>query len=120
MKKYSESHEWVELEGDVAVVGITAHASEELGDLVFVELPQVDAEFIVGDNAVVLESVKAASDVLAPCGGKVIAINESLNEDPELVNRDPEGEGWLFRLETNTLDDLNSLMDEKDYLASLE
>ena len=94
--KYTEEHEWLRLEGQVAVVGITEHAAEQLGDLVFVELPEIGTEVSKDDEVVVIESVKAASDILAPLSGKILEVNESIVEDPRLVNSDPDGLGWFF------------------------
>lgn len=115
MKQYTENHEWVALEGDVAVVGITEHAAEQLGDIVFAELPQVGSEFSMAECVAVLESAKAASDIYTPCGGEVVAINEVLEDDPELVNRDPEVEGWLFKIKCSDTKELDALMDKQAY-----
>ena len=101
--KYTEEHEWLRLEGQVAVVGITEHAAEQLGDLVFVELPEVGTEVSKDDEVVVIESVKAASDILAPLSGKIIEVNQSIVEDPSLVNSDPAGQGWFFKIEVQLL-----------------
>lgn len=101
--RYTKSHEWVRVESDgTMTIGITDHAQAELGDLVFVEVPDVDRELKVGDACAVVESVKAASDVYAPVSGKVVAVNEKLADAPETLNDDPYGEGWLFRLEGDT------------------
>ena len=93
--KYTEEHEWIKLQGNVAIVGITEHAAEQLGDLVFVELPEVGTEVSKDDEVVVIESVKAASDILAPLNGKIVEVNDAIVEDPSLVNSDPMGEGWF-------------------------
>ena len=115
MKKYNEEHEWVELDGDSAVIGISGYAAEQLGDLVYVELPEVGREIGTGENIVVLESVKTASEVCAPCAGKIIAINDTLGDDPELVSREPEGEGWLLKMQVSDPAPLESLMDQAAY-----
>jgi glycine cleavage system H protein len=96
--EYTKTHEWVRREGEEAIVGITDHAQEELGDVVFVELPEQGASFSAGDSFGVIESVKAVSDLYAPVGGEVVEVNESLNDTPEKVNEDPYGEGWMIRL----------------------
>ena len=118
--KYAKSHEWARLEDDGSVVvGITDHAQEALGDLVYVELPEADAELTAGDGCAVVESVKAASDVYSPIGGKVLAVNEQLGDAPELVNEQPYENGWLIRLDPSSPEDLDNLMDAEAYEASL-
>ena len=115
--RYTKSHEWVRVESDgTMTVGITDHAQAELGDLVFVEVPDVDRELKVGDACAVVESVKAASDVYAPVAGKVVAVNEKLADAPETLNDDPYGEGWLFRLEGDTAQ-AEQLLDADAYSA---
>ena len=104
-KRYTKDHEWVVLDGDIATVGITDHAQEQLGDLVHVELPELERAVAEGETCAVVESVKAAADVFAPLAGKVVEINETIVEDPSIVNSDAEGEGWFFRIE---LDDTDS------------
>ncbi|WP_438726065.1 glycine cleavage system protein GcvH [Parasphingorhabdus sp. DH2-15] len=119
---FTEEHEWILVEGDIATVGITDHAQEQLGDVVFVEVPDEGKQFDKGDEAAVVESVKAASDVYSPVSGDVIEGNEALAEDPSLVNSDPEGEGWFFKLtlsDTSELEDLMSASDYKTYLKTL-
>jgi len=114
--KYTKSHEWVEDEGDGNVkVGITHHAQDLLGDMVFVELPEVGRELSPEEECAVVESVKAASDVYAPLAGVVVAVNEALVESPELVNRDPYGDGWLFRLRVENRSELEALEDAAGY-----
>ena len=113
--KYAESHEWVLVEDGVATVGITDHAQDALGDLVYVEVPEVGAEFDAGDAATVVESVKAASDVYAPVGGEVIAVNEALADAPELINDEPYGEGWIMRIRMSDDSELDDLMDAEAY-----
>jgi glycine cleavage system H protein len=112
---YTDEHEWIEVEGDVATVGITEYAQEQLGDIVFVELPEVGAELGQGDDAAVVESVKAASDVYAPVSGTVIEGNEALDEEPGLVNSSPEEDGWFFKLTLSDKSELNDLMDADAY-----
>lgn len=114
--KYAKSHEWARLEDDGTVtVGISDHAQAALGDLVFVELAEVNSEVSAEDTACVVESVKAASDVYAPIAGEIIEANESLSESPELVNSDPYGDGWLFRIRPLDERDLDELMSAQDY-----
>ncbi|MCP4597457.1 glycine cleavage system protein GcvH [Neptuniibacter sp.] len=114
--KYVASHEWIRVEGDgTVVIGVTDHAQDLLGDVVFVELPEAGAELAAGDEAGVVESVKAASDVYAPLSGEVVAINEELEDSPELVNSDPYGDGWFFKLKLSDADELNELMDGEAY-----
>ena len=113
--KYAESHEWVLVEDGVATVGITDHAQDALGDLVYVEVPEVGAEFDAGDAAAVVESVKAASDVYAPVGGEVIAVNEALADAPELITDEPYGEGWIMRIRMSDDGELDELMDAEAY-----
>lgn len=114
--KYASSHEWVRDEGNgVYTVGITEHAQELLGDMVFVELPDVGESFAAGDDVAVAESVKAASDIYAPIGGEIIAVNEDLEESPELVNSDPYGDGWMFKIKIEDESDLGELLDAEGY-----
>jgi glycine cleavage system H protein len=118
--KYTTSHEWVRLEGDVATVGITDHAQTALGDVVFVELPEVGREVGANEACAVVESVKAASDVYAPLAGRVVEANGRLSEDPGLINRDPTGEGWFYKLEVADAAALDELMDEAGYQRFVE
>lgn len=113
--KYTKEHEWLRVEGDVVVVGITEHAATQLGDVVFVELPEVETMVSAGDEIVVIESVKAASDILAPVEGEVVAVNEKLVDTPALVNEDPLGEAWFFKLKIDDLSALDDFMDEDEY-----
>jgi glycine cleavage system H protein len=113
--KYTKEHEWVRMEGDVAVIGISAFAQEALGDVVFVELPEIGRSFAAGDQAAVVESVKAASEVYAPLAGEVVGINETLNDDPSAVNSDPTGKGWFLKMKPSSPADLEALMDEAAY-----
>jgi glycine cleavage system H protein len=117
MLKYTKDHEWLRLDGDVATVGISPHAQEQLGDLVFVELPAVGATFDQGAVAATVESVKAASDVYAPVGGEVVAVNDKLTADPGLVNAAPIGNGWLFKLKVKDAAEAATLLDEAAYQA---
>ncbi len=117
MLKFTDDHEWLRIEGDVATVGITAHATEQLGDLVFVELPEEGAEFEQGDTAATLESVKAATDVFAPLAGEIVESNEAIVDDPAIVNADPMGEGWFFKLKLADPSVAEALMDEDAYKA---
>ena len=115
MLRYTEEHEWVRADGDVATVGITGHAAEQLGDLVFIELPEVGAGFAKGDTAATVESVKAASDIYAPLDGEVTEVNKAIVEDPSIVNSDPQGEGWFFRLRLKDAAAPEGLMEEDAY-----
>lgn len=118
--KYSKTHEWVKIEGTNATIGITHHAQEALGDITFVELPKVGAEVKKDMACCVIESVKAASDINAPVSGTVSAVNETLETAPESVNKDPYGEGWVFKLTNINLADAAALMNTKDYDAFVE
>jgi len=118
--RYTKDHEWVLLDGTIVTVGITDHAQEALGDIVFVDLPEIDRDVVEGEACAVVESVKAASDVFAPLTGRVVDINETIVEDPALVNRDPTGEGWFFRLELDDVSVVDELMDDSAYEAFLE
>jgi glycine cleavage system H protein len=114
---YTKDHEWISVDGATATVGITEHAQEQLGDLVFVELPDKGRKLTKGAEAVVVESVKAASDVYAPVSGEVIAINAELSGDPAMVNRSAEGDGWLFKMKLDDPGELSGLMDLAAYKA---
>jgi glycine cleavage system H protein len=118
--RYTRDHEWIRLEGDVAVVGISDYAQEQLGDIVFVELPEVGKKLDKGGEAAVVESVKAASEVYAPLGGEVVAVNETLADNPAAVNESPEGAGWFMKLKLADAGGLDALMDEAAYKAFLE
>ena len=118
--KYTEDHEWLKTEGDIATVGITVHAQDALGDVVFVELPEVGATFAQKDTAGVVESVKAAADVYMPVSGEVIEVNEALRDDPSLANSDPLGAGWFFKVKLSEPAQLDALMDETSYTAFSE
>ena len=118
--KFSEDHEWILVEGNTGTVGITDYAQEQLGDVVFVELPDVGKDLTKGGDAAVVESVKAASDVYSPVGGEVVAINETLADQPELVNEDPYGDGWIFRIAPADRGELDGLMDADAYTEHQE
>ncbi len=118
--RYTKDHEWLRIEGDVATVGVTDYAQEQLGDVVYVELPDVGKSFKKGDEAAVVESVKAASEVYAPVGGEIVEANDALADSPETVNSDPMGEGWFFKLKLADRSELDELMDEAAYKAHVE
>jgi glycine cleavage system H protein len=118
--KFTKDHEWIKLDGEVATVGITDYAQKQLGDVVFVELPEVGRNVVAGKEAAVVESVKAASEVYAPVAGDVVEVNEALGDDPALVNRDPQGEGWFVKLRIENQSDLDSLLDEAAYAEYCE
>jgi glycine cleavage system H protein len=118
--KFTSDHEWIRLEGDTAVVGITAYAAEQLGDVVFVELPEIETMVAKGDEVCVIESVKAASDILAPLDGEIVEVNEALVNKPALVNDDPTGEAWFFKMKIDDLRALDELMSEDEYKDFIE
>ena len=119
--RYASSHEWVREEGDgIVTVGITEHAQDLLGDMVFVDLPDVGDAFAAGDDCAVAESVKAASDIYAPVAGEVVAVNEDLEDAPENVNSDPYGDGWLFKLKLEDATELEDLLDAAGYADSID
>ena len=118
--RFTKDHEWVSLDGDVATIGITRYAAEQLGDVVFVETPEAGKHVNKGDGCAVVESVKAASDIYAPLAGKVVEINESIVEEPALVNGDAMGEAWFFKLEIDDTEAFNALLDEAAYTEFLE
>ncbi|MDB5523262.1 MAG: glycine cleavage system protein [Rhizobium sp.] len=115
MLKFTEEHEWLKIDGDVATVGITAHAAEQLGDLVYVELPAPGSTFEKNANAATVESVKAASDIYCPLAGEITEVNDAITADPSLVNSDPTGAGWFFKLKLANTADADALMDEEAY-----
>ena len=119
---FTKEHEWIDVEGDVATVGITNHAQEQLGDIVFAEVPAAGRKLAKGEEAAVVESVKAASDVYAPVSGEVTEGNPAVADDPAVINRDPQGEGWFFKLKLSDPSELEGLMNDEhyvEYLASL-
>jgi glycine cleavage system H protein len=118
--KFSEDHEWIGVEGGIATVGITNYAQEQLGDVVFVELPEAGKSLAKGDEVAVVESVKAASEIYAPISGEVTEANQALAEEPSQVNGDPEGEGWFFKMKISDPSELDGLMDEAAYKSFVE
>lgn len=119
-KKYTIDHEWLSIDGEETVFGITQFAQEQLGDIVFVEVPESGRQLAIGEEAAVIESVKAAGEIHMPVAAVVTTVNERLADDPELVNRDPEGEGWLFKARLDPAADLSDLMDEDAYRQFLD
>jgi glycine cleavage system H protein len=113
--KYTKDHEWLRVDGDLVTVGITEHAATQLGDVVFVELPEIDTMVAEGDEVCVIESVKAASDILAPIDGEIVAVNQKLVDNPALVNEDPTGAAWFFKMKVDDLGVLDAFMDEDEY-----
>ena len=113
--KFTEEHEWLRVEDDVVVVGITDHASTQLGDIVFVELPEVGNLVVKDDEVVVIESVKAASEILSPLDGEIVEVNEALTDNPTLVNEDATGDGWMFKIKAEDLSALDEMMSEAEY-----
>ena len=121
--KFTTEHEWARLEGDVVTIGITDYAQDQLGELVYVELPEAGAQISEGQEVVVIESVKAAGDIKSPVNGTIIEVNTALSDEPEKVNEDPTGEGWIYRVRVDGTGDLDSLMDEsayQDLISSLD
>jgi glycine cleavage system H protein len=114
---YTEDHEWITVEGDTATVGITKHAAEQLGDVVFVEMKEAGTEVAKGDECGTVESVKAASEIYAPVGGTIAAVNEAVADNPAMLNEDPEGAAWLCRMTLTDASELDGLMDDKAYAA---
>jgi glycine cleavage system H protein len=115
VKKFAKTHEWVKVDGNLAVVGISNHAQEKLGDVVYVDLPQVGKVVKKAEAFMSVESVKAASDIYAPVSGKIVEVNEKLSNQPELINKDAEGEGWLVKIEMSDPSELSDLLDEESY-----
>lgn len=113
--KYTKDHEWVKEDGDVYIVGVSAHAAEQLGDVVFVELPEVGKTFSKGDDMAVVESVKAASDVYAPISGEIVEANQSIVDEPAKVNEDPQGSAWFVKIRASNAGELDALMDDAAY-----
>ena len=118
--KYTREHEWIRIEGDTATVGITFYAQEQLGDVVFVELPEADTSANQGAEVAVVESVKAASDIYAPVTGTIVESNSELSDRPELVNEDPENDGWFFKMNLSDMSELEDLLDEADYQTFIQ
>lgn len=113
--RYTEDHEWIKVEGNIGTVGITDYAQKQLGDIVYVELPEVDDEFSKGDEVGTVESVKAASPIFIPVSGKIVEVNEELEDTPELLNQDPHGKGWIFKVELSDESELDELMTAESY-----
>lgn len=113
--KYAKDHEWVKVEGDVATVGITDHAQSELGDVVYAEMPEVGASFSAGDRMAIVESVKAASDIISPVSGEIVEANTELANDSSKINTDPYGEGWMVKVKLSNPDEVKALMEAKEY-----
>ena len=121
--KFSKDHEWLRVEGDTATIGISDYAQEQLGDVVYVELPEIGQNFSAGAQAAVVESVKAASEIYVPAGGEVVEVNNALDDNPALVNSDATGQGWFIKLKLDNAAELEALMDENSYqefIAGLE
>ena len=119
-KKYTEDHEWVSMDNDIATIGISNHAQESLGDIVFIELPSIGKTVKAKDEICVIESVKAASDIYAPIDGEIIEVNNNLEGDAAIINQDPENTGWIFKLKVSDLKKFNDLMNEDDYKKFLD
>lgn len=112
---FTDSHEWIEVQGDLGKVGITSHAQKELGDIVYLELPSIGRKIHAGEEAVILESTKAAADIYAPVSGEIVAVNEEIKQSPQLLNESPEEKGWLFQVRLSNLDELDGLMNKTAY-----
>lgn len=117
--KYARTHEWVKIEGDLVITGITDHAQDELGDLVYVETPEIGSKVTAGEQAGVVESVKTASDIHAPVSGTVVEVNTDLEDDPDFVNEDPYGKGWIYKIKPNNMADVEKLLTNTEYEAGL-
>lgn len=117
--KYARTHEWVKIEGDLVITGITDHAQDELGDLVYVETPEVGSKVTAGEQAGVVESVKTASDIHAPVSGTVVEVNTDLEDDPDFVNDDPYGKGWIYKIKPDNIADIEKLLTNAEYEAGL-
>ena len=117
--KYARTHEWVKIEGDLVITGITDHAQDELGDLVYVETPEVGSQVTAGEQAGVVESVKTASDIHAPVSGTVVEINAALEDDPDFINDDPYGKGWIYKIKPDNMADVEKLLSNTEYEAGL-
>lgn len=118
--KFTEDHEWLRVDGDVVVVGITEHAATQLGDVVFVELPEPETQVTKGDEICVIESVKAASDIVAPVDGEIVEVNDDLADNPGLVNEDPFGAAWFFKMKVEDMSQLDEFMSEDEYNDMIE
>jgi len=120
MMKFTESHEWIKVEGDLGTVGVTDHAQEELGDIVYVELPTIGKTVKAGEEIAVLESTKAAADIYAPVSGEIIEVNKALEDNSDLVNSSPQEKGWLFKIKVSDTSELSALMDAADYNKQIQ
>jgi len=118
--KFLSSHEWVLVDGDIATIGVSDHAQELLGDLVFVELPELESSVSAGDSVAVIESVKAASDTYAPVSGEIVEVNDELEDSPERINDDPYGDGWMYKIKMEDPDEVGDLRDAEAYTESIE
>ncbi|MFQ5729985.1 MAG: glycine cleavage system protein GcvH [Waddliaceae bacterium] len=118
--KFTETHEWIEKENGMGTIGVTDYAQKELGDIVYVELPEVGKMVKAGEEAVVLESTKAAADIYSPVSGKIVEVNTSLVDTPELINESPEKKGWLYKIELSDVEELNNLMDGSQYQTTIQ
>ena len=118
--RYAKTHEWAYKDGEIAVVGISNHAQEEISDIVFVDLPKVGQKVAAGQNCCVIESVKSASEIYAPVSGEIVEVNEALNADPALVNREPHGNGWLFKIKMTAPSEYENLLDLSAYKATIQ
>ena len=114
-KKYSKEHEWISSNGEIVTVGLSDYAQESLGDIVFIDLPKIGKIIKPGDQVGVIESVKAASELFSPVGGEIIEVNKELNDQPQLINTDPEEKGWYMKIKLNNLEDINKLMNLEEY-----
>ncbi len=117
--KYAKTHEWAHMEGDIATVGISEHAQQEIGDIVFIDLPKVGQKVTAGQNCCVVESVKSASEIYAPVSGEIVEVNEALNADPALVNREAHGNGWLFKIKASAPAEYEALLDLSAYKQTI-
>lgn len=117
---FTREHEWLRVDGDTGAAGISNYAQEQLGDVVYVELPEIGRTFKLGDSIAVVESVKAASDIYTPVSGEVVAVNDAVAQDPSLINSDPQGDGWLFKLKLTEPAETTKLMNEDDYRSYVE
>ena len=117
--KYASTHEWVKIEGDLVITGISDHAQDALGDLVYVETPELGQQITAGQQKGVVESVKTASDIHAPIAGEVVEVNSSLEDDPDFVNDDPYGKGWIYKIKPNNIADIEKLLSSSEYEAGL-
>ncbi len=118
-RKYAKTHEWAKIEGDLVITGISDHAQDALGDLVYVEAPDVGQELTAGEQAGVVESVKTASDIHAPISGVVVEVNQALEDDPEIVNEDPYSKGWIYKIKPHNIADVDALLSNTEYEADL-